>query len=144
MMFDTSVYETDCTRLWICICIHLLTCLRLQKQNKDGSQKCFQNKKMHHLMTTNKYCSQKFSNSGKAETFSCCCHKPGGKHHTRVALCARHWCTCIRETTSQLGRGSQQYSPYLGRSVRRSAQTTYYPRPWAKLSIPGHVHLSIR
>lgn len=88
MIFDTSAYETDCTRHWICI--YLLTCLRLQKQTKEGSQKCFQNMKMHHLMTTNKNYSQKVGNSGKAEAFSSCFHKPREKHHTWPALCAGH------------------------------------------------------
>lgn len=138
MVLDATVYEIN----WICI--YLLTCLKLQKPTKKNeSQNCFYKIKIHNLMTTKKpwpY-TQKV---GKAVVFLHYFYKPGEKHHTWPAVCARHSHTCTGVITSLLVWDSQQYNPYLGRKVRRSAQTTHYPRPWTKLSILGYVPLGIR
>lgn len=123
----TLVDETDCTRHWICI--YLLTCLRLKKQTKDDSWRCFQNRKRYNLMTPNKNYSQKIGHSSKAEAFSCYFHNLWEKYHTWPALCARLCYTCIREVTSLLVWDSQQYSPYLGRRSGHQPRLLNIPDP---------------
>lgn len=89
--------------------------LETAKAHKGSFMKVFQNAKLYHLMSTNKNYIQKIGQSSKAEAFPCYFHNLWEKHHTWLALCARHCYTGIREIKSLLVWDSQQYSPYLGR-----------------------------